>query len=78
MYNNIVTFSNGRAMAFTTDVPFSIDKLSNEWNMVVDTKTQTTLSFKSSEVVTIASAEMKAEPKKTTRKAKIKTSITEE
>lgn len=77
MYKNIVTLKNGRAMVFETDVPFSIDKLSDEWNIIVDVKTQTTLSIKSSEVVTIASAEIKAEPKKTTRKAKIKTEITE-
>lgn len=78
MYKNIVSFKNGRAMTFDTETPFSIDKLTDEWVIIADSKTKTMLSFKSSEVVTIASAEIKAEPKKTRKKPTIKTAITEE
>ena len=76
MYKNIVTFKNGRAMVFETNMPFSIDKLQNEWTIIIDSKTKTTLNFKSSEVVTIASSEIKQE--KQTKKSNIKTAITEE
>ena len=78
MYRNIVSFKNGRAMTFDTEIPYSIDKTADEWSVIVDLKTNTTLSFKGSEVVTIASTEIKAEPKKTGKKPAIKTTITEE
>lgn len=78
MFRNIVTFKNGRAMTFDTEVPYSVDKTNDEWSVIVDTKTKTTLSFKGSEVVTIASVEIKAETEKTGKKPAIKTAITEE
>ena len=78
MFRNIVSFKNGRAMTFDTETPYSIDKTADEWSVIVDAKTKTTLSFKGSEVVTIASVEIKAEPKKTGKKPAIKTAITEE
>ena len=78
MYRNMVSFSNSRVMTFDTETPFSIDKLKDEWVMITDSKTKTALSFKVSEVVTIASTEVSAEPKKTRKKPAIKTAITEE
>lgn len=78
MFRNIVSFSNGRVMMFETEVPYSIEKTKEEWSIIVDKKTNQVLSFKCSEVVTIASAEIKAETKKTGKKPNIKTAITEE
>ena len=78
MFKNMVSFKNSRVMTFDTETPFSIDKLTDEWSVIVDAKTNQVLSFKNSEVVTIASAEIKAEKKKTGKKPAIKTAITEE
>lgn len=78
MYKNIVTFKNNRAMTFDTETPFSIDKLKDDWVIINDAKTKTTLSFKSSEVVTIASVESKLKIEKNGKKPNIKTAITEE
>lgn len=78
MFKNIVSFTNGRVMMFDTETPFSIDKLKDEWVIVTDSKTNQVLSFKCSEVVTIASAKVKAEKKKIGKKPVIKTAITEE
>lgn len=78
MFKNMVSFKNGRVMTFDTEVPYSIEKTKDEWSVIVDTKTNQVLSFKGSEVVTIASAEIKAEKKKTGKKPAIKTAITEE
>lgn len=78
MYKNIVSFKNGRVMMFETEIPYSIEKTNDEWSVIVDAKTNQVLSFRGSEVVTIASAKIKAEPKKTSKKPKIKTAITAE
>lgn len=78
MFKNMVSFKNGRVMTFETEVPYSIEKTKDEWSVIVDAKTNQVLSFKNSEVVTIASAEIKAEKKKTGKKPVIKTAITEE
>ena len=78
MYKNIVSFKNGRVLMFETNTPYSIDKTKEEWNIIVDTKTNHTLSFRGSEIVTIASAKIESETKKTGKKQNIKTAITEE
>ena len=79
MYKNIVSFKNGRVLMFETEVPYSIDKTKEEWSIIADTKTDQVLSFRGSEVVSIASAKVQAEPKKKTgKKPAIKTKITEE
>lgn len=78
MYKNVVSLKNGRVMMFETEVPYSIEKTKEEWSVIVDTKTNQVLSFKGSEIVTIASAKVTVEKKKTSKKPNIKTAITEE
>ena len=61
MYLNVLTFKNGKTLAFQTGVPFSIDKLEgNEFLVVTDEVNGQILSFRTSEVVTIANAKVKA------------------
>lgn len=55
MYYNILTFKNGKAIPFTSETPFSIDKLDNEFIVVTDSKTGEIFSFRSADVVTISS-----------------------
>lgn len=55
MYYNVLTFTNGKTIPFTSETPFSIDKLDNEFIVITDSKTGEIFSFRSSEVVTIAS-----------------------
>ena len=66
MYLNVISFKNGKTLPFQTKVPFSLDKLENEWIVVTDEVNGQILSFKTSEVVTIANAEVKSEGKKPT------------
>jgi hypothetical protein len=64
MYLNVISFKNGKTLPFQTKVPFSLDKLDNEWIVVTDEVNGQILSFKTSEVVTIANAEVKEKSKK--------------
>lgn len=67
MYLNVLSFKNGRTLAFQTGVPFSVDKLEgNEFLVVTDEVNGQTVSFRTSEVVTIASTVVKSEDKKPT------------
>lgn len=75
MYLNVLSFKNGKTLAFQTVIPFSVDKLNgNEFLVVTDEVNGQILSFKASEVVTIANAKAS-----TGKKAKgFKTKVTEE
>lgn len=64
MYLNVISFKNGKTLPFQTKVPFSLDKLDNEWIVVTDEVNGQILSFKTSEVVTIANAVVKEKSKK--------------
>jgi hypothetical protein len=64
MYLNVISFKNGKTLPFQTKVPFSLDKLENEWIVVTDEVNGQILSFKTSEVVTIANAVIKEKSKK--------------
>ena len=75
MYLNVISFKNGKTLAFQTGVPFSVDKLEgNEFLVVTDESNGQILSFRTSEVVTIANAKAPIG-----KKAKgFKTKVTEE
>lgn len=77
MYLNVLSFKNGKTLGFQTKVPFSVDKLEgNEFLVVTDEVNDQILSFRTTEVVTIANAVVKAT---TGKKAKgFKTKVTEE
>lgn len=73
MYLNVLSFKNGKTLAFQTGVPFSVDKLEgNEFLVVTDEVNDQILSFRTSEVVTIANAVVKSEDKKPTAKEIVK------
>lgn len=64
---NVLSFKNGKTLAFQTKVPFSVDKLEgNEFLVVTDEVNNQILSFRTSEVVTIANAVVKSEDEKPT------------
>ena len=77
MYLNVLSFKNGKTLAFQSKVPFSIDKLEgNKFLVITDEVNGQILSFRTSEVVTIANAVVKST---TGKKAKgFKTKVTEE
>ena len=57
MYLNVLSFKNGKTLAFQSKVPFSIDKLEgNDFLVITDESNGQILSFRTSEVVTIANA----------------------
>lgn len=66
MYLNVISFKNGKTLPFQTKVPFSLDKLDIEWIVVTDEVNGQILSFKTSEVVTIANAVVESEDEKPT------------
>ena len=76
MYLNVLSFKNGKTLAFQTTIPFIIDKLEgNEFLVVTDEVNDQILSFRTSEVVTIANAVVKSKDKKAKG---FKTKVTEE
>lgn len=87
MYINVVSFKNGHTVAFKTEAPFSVDQMADNWNLITDKDTGYIISFKGSEVVTIASKPVtkgdKLYPrnntaKRTGKKPAIKTAVTTE
>ena len=62
MYLNVISFTNGKTLSFQSEIPFSIDKLESSWIVVTDEVNGQILSFKTSEVVTIANAKVKEDP----------------
>ena len=67
MYLNVISFKNGKTLQFQSVVPYSVDKVKEpspadqygDWNLVTDEVNGQTLSFRGSEIVTIASIEVK-------------------
>ena len=87
MYINVISFKNGHTVAIQTKVPFSVDKLADGWNLITDEAKSEVISFRGSEVVTIASMPVekgaKTYPrhntaKRTGKKPAIKTAVTTE
>lgn len=58
MYINVISFKNGKTLPFTTEVPYSVDKVEPGWNLVTDIDNGQTLSFIGEEIVTIASQDL--------------------
>ena len=73
MYLNVISFKNGKTLAFRTDTPYSVNKLNEDntadrfgdWNLVTDSGTGEIMSFRGSEIVTISTAIIKNDPMKT-------------
>ena len=79
MYFNVVSFKNSKTVAFTSEVPYSLDKLSTDWSIITDAKTGQVISFKNSEVTAILSNKVEANnSKRRPRTPKIKTEIVSE
>lgn len=73
MYLNVISFKNGKTLAFRTDTPYSVNKLNEDntadrfgdWNLVTDSGTGEIMSFRGSEIVTISTVIIKNDPIKT-------------
>lgn len=79
MYFNVVSFKNSKTVAFTSEVPYSLDKLSTDWSVITDVKTGQVISFKNSEVTAILSNKVEdKKPVKPKKKPNIKTEIVSE
>ena len=78
MYVNVLSFKNGKTLAFQSKVPFSVDKLEdNEFLVITDESNGQILSFRTSEVVTIATIKAPTGRKTKGFKATV-TKVTEE
>ena len=77
MYLNVISFKNGKTLAFRTDTPYSVNKLNEDntadrfgdWNLVTDSGTGEIMSFRGSELVTISTAIIKNDPIKTNNRS---------
>jgi hypothetical protein len=97
MYLNVLSFKNGKTLQFQSVTPYSVDKLKEptptdkygDWNLVTDEANGQILSFRGSEVCTIATikVEENRQQRRDPRKRKtvnpgkvpaIKTGITKE
>lgn len=67
MYLNVISFKNGKTLQFQSVVPYSVDKVKEpspadqygDWNLVTDEVNGQILSFRGTEIVTIATAPVK-------------------
>lgn len=77
MYLNVISFKNGKTLAFRTDTPYSVNKLNEDntadrfgdWNLVTDSGTGEIMSFRGSEIVTISTAIIKNDPIKSNNRS---------
>ncbi|MEE3428401.1 MAG: hypothetical protein VZQ55_05490 [Ruminococcus sp.] len=80
MYINVLTFSNGKTIGCHTETPFSIDKLSipngedplSDWNTIFDEVNHESVNFRTSELVTIASAKLSPEEARKKKSTSVK------
>lgn len=67
MYLNVIHLKNGRALGFQSEIPYSIDKVVEGWNIIKCERTGEILSVKGSEIAAITSADAdKLAPNKNT------------
>ena len=77
MYLNVISFKNGKTLAFRTDTPYSVNKLNEDntadrfgdWNLVTDSGTGEIMSFRGSEIVTISTVIIKNDPIKSNNRS---------
>jgi hypothetical protein len=55
MYMNVISFKNGKTILFKSKTPYSVDKVSEGWNVIIDESDNHAVSFRGSEIVTIES-----------------------
>lgn len=81
MYLNVISFKNGKTLAFQSKVPYSVDKVVDNWNLATDEVNGQILSFRGTEIVTIATAPVKenrAARRVNNKKPAISTKVIEE
>lgn len=57
MYLNVIHFKHTKPLVFTTEIPYSADKVEDGWNVIVINDKKQTASFIGSEVVCIINQE---------------------
>lgn len=67
MYINVISLKNGKTLPFKTEIPFSADKLEDGFMVVSDEENGQIISFRGSEVVSIASQDLNKQIKPLTR-----------
>lgn len=79
MYINAISLKNGLRLAFTTTLPYSVDKLKPGWNIVTDLNNGATISFIGAEVVHIGNQDLdKVEDTESKKKKRFSTKVTEQ
>lgn len=71
MYLNVVCLKCGKTIPFQSVVPYSVDKISEGWNLITDENNGQIISIRGSEIASICSQDVekldkKVEPKKNT------------
>ena len=76
MHMNVISFKNGKTILFKSKTPYSVDKVSDGWNVIIDESDKHAVNFRGSEIVTIESKPVpKSEDKK---RPAIQTAVTTE
>ena len=55
MYVNSISFKNDTTIRFESETPYSVDKVAEGWNVIIDESDKHVISFRGSEIVTIES-----------------------
>ncbi len=55
MYLNVVCLKCGKTIPFQSKVPYSVDKVSEGWNLITDENNGQIISVRGSEIVSICS-----------------------
>lgn len=75
MYLNVVCLKCGRVIPFHSEVPYSVDKIAEGWNLLTDEVNAQIISIRGSEIASVCSQDYdkaveSPEPKKNTPKKK--------
>lgn len=58
MYLNVVCLKCGKAIPFKSTVPYSVDKVSDGWNLITDETNGEIISIRGSEIASICSQDV--------------------
>lgn len=58
MYLNVICLKCGKAIPFKSVVPYSVDKISDGWNLVTDETNGEIISIRGSEIASICSQDV--------------------
>lgn len=58
MYLNVISMKNGKTLPFQSEIPYSVDKIVDGWNIITDERNGQIISVRGTEIASIASQDV--------------------